>query len=426
MRTPFLYHFWVGISRVLAPILARKETAKLRAAGVSLERAREKQGYATHERQSNGPVIWFHAASVGESLSVLALITRMGAALPDAQFVITSGTASSAALLAKRMPPRAIHQFAPLDAPGPLTRFLDHWHPDAAVFVESELWPQMLRRTRDRGVRMVLVNARLSERSLARWLKMPRLARYMLECFDLIVTQNQTMGDAMIAIGAPPDRVLRGSNLKSMAGPLPVDMAQLAQTKTALGDRPRWVASSTHEGEEAVVLQAHQTLQDRWPVLCLILAPRHTERATEVTKLVADAGLSMSRRTQGDAPDKQVFLADTMGELGTWYSLSDIVFLGGGLAPKGGHNPYEVAHMGAGVITGPHVFNFAETYDQMTEAGAAFVVQDAATLAAQVGALLADAELRAATCTAARSFAAAQSDQLDEITRHLISVLELG
>ena len=169
MSPPFLYRFWVGASMVLVPFLARREINKLREAGVPVLRAHEKLGHATQDRRGTGPLIWFHAASVGESLSVLSLITRMGVALPKAQFLITSGTATSAALVENRLPPRTLHQFAPLDAPGPLKRFLRHWRPEAAIFVESELWPQMLRRAHASGARMALVNARLSERSQARW-----------------------------------------------------------------------------------------------------------------------------------------------------------------------------------------------------------------------------------------------------------------
>ena len=167
MRAPLLYQLYVVLTVFLVPFAARSETRKLRRAGVAVERAHEKLGHATEYRRGSGPLIWFHAASVGESLSVLSLIGRMGEMLPRARFLITSGTATSAQMVEKRMPPRCVHQFAPLDSPGPLKRFLDHWRPDAAIFVESEIWPQMLRRTRARGAKMALVNARLSTRSVA-------------------------------------------------------------------------------------------------------------------------------------------------------------------------------------------------------------------------------------------------------------------
>tara|TARA_R110002049_G_scaffold23545_2_gene83250 strand:- start:64368 stop:65654 length:1287 start_codon:yes stop_codon:yes gene_type:complete len=425
MAAPFLYRAWVAASTLLVPFAAHFTMKKLRRAGVSVPRTHEKLGNASTPRPA-GPLIWFHAASVGESLSVLALIDRMGRALPDTHFLITSGTATSARLVDQRLPPRARHQFAPLDAPGPLKRFLKHWRPDAAIFVESELWPQMLRRTHDRGTPMALINARLSEKSIASWQKRPDLARYLFGVFDLILTQNDAMAEAMVAINAPVDRVARGINLKSMAGPLPVDEDTLFEARAALGHRPVWIASSTHEGEERAVLHAHGQLLERFPDLCLILAPRHPERGDEVTGLIAGAGLSLTRRTRGDMPGGQVFLADTLGELGTWYALSDVVFLGGSLLPIGGHNPYEVAQSGASVLSGTHVANFAETFAEMEMLGAARLVSGQDDLADRLAVLLGDDQARQAAADAAQKFAEGQADKLDSIAIRLIRALRLG
>ncbi|OAN79359.1 3-deoxy-D-manno-octulosonic acid transferase [Sulfitobacter sp. EhC04] len=423
---PLLYRAWVGASMLLVPFAAWAVTRKLRRAGVPVVRCHEKLGHATEPRDPDAPLIWFHGASVGETLSVLALITRMGVALPQAQFLITSGTATSAALVARRLPPRCVHQFAPLDAPGPLRRFLRHWRPDAAIFVESELWPQMLRRTRAQGARMALVNARLSAKSIANWRRFPKTARYLFSVFDLILTQNDAMAKAMVEINAPPDRVARGINLKSMAGPLPQDEDTLFEARAALGRRPVWIASSTHPGEEQAVLAAHQNLLHRWPDLCLILAPRHPERGQEVMNLIAGAGLSLTRRTRGDMPGGQVFLADTMGELGTWYALGDIVFLGGSLRPIGGHNPFEVAQAGAMVLSGTHVTNFAETYAVMETRGAARLIADGDDLAHRVADLLADKDALQKARAAAAAYARDQTDLLDSITARLVKALELG
>ena len=425
MNAPFLYRAWVMASCLIVPFAARNTTRKLRDAGVSVMRAHEKLGHATQDRDTSGPLIWFHAALVGESLSVLALITRMGVALPQAHFLITSGTQTSARLFAQRMPPRTVHQFAPLDAPGPLKRFLKHWRPNAAVFVESELWPQMLRRTHASGARMAIVNARLSQKSMAQWRKAPKLATYMLQVFDLILTQNDAMAEAMVSLNAPADRVARGINLKSMAAPLPIDEDTLFEARASLGHRPIWVASSTHPGEEQAVLTAHKTLLKQHPDVCLILAPRHPERGDEVADLITDAGLSMTRRTRGDAPAAQVFLADTMGELGTWYALTDIVFLGGSLRLIGGHNPYEVAQSGAVVLSGVHVANFAETFAEMEALGAARLVADGDDLAEKLDMWLSDDITRNAARAAAHDFATTQTDKLDSIATRLIKALGL-
>lgn len=426
MAAPFLYRAWVVASMLLVPFFALSETRKLRRAGLPVARAHEKLGHATARRLQDGPLVWFHAASVGESLSVLALIRRMGLALPQAHFLITSGTATSAELVAKRLPPRTVHQFAPLDAPGPLGRFLRHWNPDAAIFVESELWPQMLRRTYESGAKLALLNARLSERSIAGWRKRPALARYMLEVFELILTQNDKMAEAMVAMHAPPDRVARGINIKSMSDPPPVDEDALFEARAALGHRPVWVASSTHEGEEETVLKAHQRLLESHPDLHLILAPRHPERGTEVRDLIAAHGLSFSRRTRGDVPGEQVFLADTMGELGTWYALTDVVFLGGSLRPIGGHNAYEVAQAGAITLSGNHVANFAETFAEMEAAGAAYLVADAEDLARKVDHFLTDEAARERAKGAAEAFTQGQTDRLDSFAARLIRALGLA
>ncbi|WP_341234348.1 3-deoxy-D-manno-octulosonic acid transferase [uncultured Sulfitobacter sp.] len=425
MSVPFLYRAWVVASMGLVPFFARSQTAKLREQGVPVRRAHEKLGHATQDRQGSGPLIWLHAASVGESLSVLALITRMGIILPRAQFLITSGTATSAALVAQRMPPRTQHQFAPLDAPGPLKLFLRHWQPDAAIFVESELWPQMLRRTHATGAKMALVNARLSDKSVETWRKHPKMARYLFGVFDLILTQNDAMAHKMVSMHAPSDRVARGINLKSMAGPLPVEEDALFDARAALGHRPVWVASSTHDGEENAVLQAHKALLTEIPDLCLILAPRHPERGDTVEELVTAAGLTCNRRSRGDAPGAQVYLADTLGELGLWYAMSDIVFLGGSLLPIGGHNPFEVAQAGAAVLSGTHVTAFAETYAQLETEGAAQLVEDSDDLTATLSKLLSTPEDLAKMTDAAKRFVATQDDQLDGIAARLISVLGL-
>jgi 3-deoxy-D-manno-octulosonic-acid transferase len=219
MRPPLLFRLYTAATVLLVPLFAWVETRKLRKAGFEVLRAHEKLGHASEPRRGSGPLVCFHAASVGESMSVLALIAEMGRQAPRTQYLITSGTATSARMVADRLPPRTIHQFAPLDSPGPVGRFLKHWRPEAAVFVESELWPLMLRRTHERGARMVLVNARLSPRARAAWMRRPETAAYVLDCFDLILTQNDEMAEAMVAMHAPADRVARGLNLKALSDP---------------------------------------------------------------------------------------------------------------------------------------------------------------------------------------------------------------
>lgn len=426
MRPPLLYRLYVVATALLVPFAARSETRKLRSAGVPVHRIHEKLGHATEDRRGSGPLIWFHAASVGESLSVVSLIASMGERLPRARFLITSGTATSAEMVEKRMPLRCVHQFAPFDAPGPLRRFLDHWRPAAAIFVESEIWPQMLRRTRARGAKMALVNARLSRKSLASWKKVPKTARYVLDVFDLILSQNDEMAQAMVELNAPPDRVARGVNLKSLSAPLPKDPALLAVVRTALKGRRVWVAASTHRGEEETLLAAHKTLLAQHPDLLLVLAPRHPDRSAEVRRLITGAGLSCAIRSEGDLPQgQQVFLADTLGELGSWYDLTGIVFLGGSLLPVGGHNPFEVAQSGAAVLSGPHIHNFAETYKDLATCGAVITVSTAPALSAAVDDLLTHPRKLEEARAASRHVARDRSDQLNIIATRLIRALSL-
>jgi 3-deoxy-D-manno-octulosonic-acid transferase len=425
-RPTLVYRLYVAISALLAPLAFRRISKKLAAQDVPAPRIRERLGRATMPRP-DGPLIWFHAASVGESLSVLTLIARLGTLQPDLSFLITSGTATSAKLIAQRLPPRSVHQFAPLDARAPLNRFLTHWHPDGAVFVESELWPQMLIRTKATGIPMVLLNARLSEKSVRTWHKLPATAAFLLGQFDRILTQNRTTADNLVALGADPACVAVGENLKATSAPLPVDPAALEAMQAQIGRRPVWVASSTHAGEEEIVLDAHKLLLASHPDLCLILVPRHPERADTVNALIIQAGLRFAKRSAEAplAPDSQVYLADTLGETGLWYTLCPLVFLGGSLLPIGGHNPFEVAQAGGAVVSGPHVTNFAETFEALQEAGAVRIVNDSTELALVMKTLLdAPGELDAMR-TAVTGFVTAQSDRLDTVATNLSRDLQL-
>ena len=428
MSSPTLvYRLYVAFSNLVAPLAFQRVGAKLKAHGVPNTRIRERQGIASAARPK-GQMIWFHAASVGESLSILSVITRLGETHPELSFLITSGTATSAKLISQRMPPRCQHQFAPLDSRRIMGRFLDHWRPDGAVFVESELWPQMLVRTRALKVPMVLLNARLSNNSVRKWKSVRRTARFILDAFDGIRTQNQRTANNLIAIGADPARVRVGQNLKSTSAPLPVDAKALSEVQAMVGSRPLWAASSTHAGEEAIVLEAHKTLLRDWPDICLILVPRHPERADDVLKQVGDAGLSVAQRSahQRLTNETQVYLADTLGETGLWYAVSPLVFLGGSLFDIGGHNPFEVAQAGAAVLTGPHVANFAETFDAMAAVGASQTVDSAGSLGQAVATFLGDTPTLNAAKAASAGFAQSQIDQLDEVATDLSRLLHLS
>ena len=424
MRPTPLYRAYSVVTRVALPVAGWLERRKVLAAGMGADRAAEKLGHASLPRPA-GRLIWFHAASVGESLSVLSLIRRMGQVLPDAEFLITSGTPTSAELVARRMPPHSRHQFAPLDAPGPVSRFLAHWTPQAAILVESELWPQMLMRTDEAGVPLALVNARMSPRSVAGWRKRPKTARMILQVFRLILTQTEELARTIVELGADPGRVRQGANLKALSEPLPADAAIVAAMTDRLAGRPVWVAASTHPGEEVVVLDAHARLLADHPDLCLILAPRHPARGDEVAGLIAARGWPAPRRSAGALPEGPVYLADTLGELGSWYALAPFVFLGGSLEPVGGHNPYEVAQAGAAVLSGPHVFNFTDTFAAMAQGGGARMIADAEDLARQADIWLSDPGACDAARGAARAFCDGRISQLDATAEELVDALDL-
>ncbi|MBB96192.1 MAG: 3-deoxy-D-manno-octulosonic acid transferase [Rhodobacteraceae bacterium] len=422
-----LYKAYSVLTRLAAPLVLQHVGRKLDRHGVTPERIGERAGHATLPRP-DGPLIWFHGASVGESLSVLTVISRLGERLPKAHFLMTSGTASSAEIVSRRLPPRTVHQFAPLDAPQIIDRFLDHWQPQAGVFVESELWPGMLIRARDRGVALALLNARLSEKSARGWARYQDTSALLLGCFQVMLTQNADIAERLRRMGADEDRLEIGANLKATAAPLPVDAITREEFGRAVRGRPVWAASSTHPGEEEIVLQAHQAVLARHPDALLLLIPRHPERGDGVQAMIADQGLTGARRSLGEkiGPATQVYLADTLGETGTWYAVAPIVLLGGSLLPDiGGHNPFEPAGSGTAVLTGPHVANFSETFGPMVDSGAATETGSARDLADAVLRWLDDPAALDAARLSARRFAEGQSAALDQVIDRLIAVLGL-
>jgi 3-deoxy-D-manno-octulosonic-acid transferase len=342
-----------------------------------------------------GRLIWLHAASVGETMSILPVLPALAEAART--ILLTTGTVTAARLLVQRLEPalagRVLHRFAPLDVPAWAARFLDHWRPDVAGFVESELWPNLLAACRTRGIPTMLINARLSERSLARWRRAPGLARDVLDGFALVQPRSTTDAERLHALGCC--RMSEPSDLKLAAPPLPVDETELRRLRALLGVRPVWFAASTHPGEEALILTAHGMLAADHPGLLTIIAPRHPERGAAIP--------AAAYRSRGDGPPAEgVWVADTLGELGLWYRLAGIAFIGRSLLPPGGgQNPLEPARLGCAVTVGPHTGNFADHVAMLRAAGGLTVVQDAAELARWVDGLLRDPVRRQAIGEAA-------------------------
>lgn len=421
---------WLGAYRVatraILPIVKLFLARRTRRGKEDAARRNERFGVPVRPRAA-GPLIWAHAASVGESLSLLPLIDRLLDRLPAAQMLVTSGTVTSATLLAQRLPARAFHQYVPIDHPDAVAGFLDHWRPNLALWVESELWPNLVADTHRRGVPMVLLNAKMSERSMRGWLRFPGMIRSLLGCFDLVLAQDQTQAIRLNQLGARA--ALTVGDLKSSAAPLPADPVELAALKQAIGERPVWLAAQTHEGEEAIVAEAHGILAAGRPDLLTLLAPRHTNRAPAIAALLAARGLTVARRSAAEpiGPATGVYLADTMGEMGLFYRLGGIVLVAGSLlAPGtlGGHNPIEPALLGAAILHGPDMTNCAANAAVLHDADAAVEVTDAAGLAATVAALLDQPARRAAMGRAAKKAAEAQSGVVEGVMARLAPLIE--
>ncbi|KJV09393.1 hypothetical protein VZ95_11785 [Elstera litoralis] len=353
-----------GIGWGLKPLLPAFLGRRLKRGKEHPQRWRERLGVPGLPRPT-GPLVWLHGASVGESLALLPLVTALRAARPDLILLVTTGTVTSAALLGERLPPGALHQFIPIDAPWAVDRFLAHWQPDFVLWTESDLWPTILTRLKARGTPAVLLNGRLSDRSFQRWQRAKPIIQHLLECFSDVLARGEEDAARFRALGAL--RVQAVGNLKLAADPLPVDPVALAEARARIGDRPVIVASSTHPGEEALIAEAHKALLPQFPDLLTILAPRHPNRGPELA-----GDLAAPCRSQGAAlPDSGLYIADTMGELGLWYRLARVAVIGGSFIPHGGQNPTEAARLGVPVLFGPHMENFRDESEGLLAEGRA-------------------------------------------------------
>jgi 3-deoxy-D-manno-octulosonic-acid transferase len=405
---------WAAAATVASPGL-RLMLRMRQARGKELPgRLRERRGIDPTPRPA-GRLIWLHAASVGETVSILPVLPALA---EHATVLLTTGTVTSARLLAQRLDAnlasRVIHRFVPLDVPAWARRFLDHWRPDAAGFVESELWPNLLAACRTRGIPVMLINARLSARSQARWQRGRALARQMLSGIALVQPRSVTDAQRLRALGCR--NLTEPADLKLAAPPLPVDEAELQRLRTLLAGRPIWLAASTHPGEDELVIAVHNLLVSAHPGLLTIIAPRHPERGEEISQ--------NHLRSRGEPPPTEgVWVADTLGELGLWYRLAPIVFVGRSLiAPGGGQNPLEPARLGCAVAVGPHTGNFSDHVATLHAAGALAVVRDVDHLTRWVDELLRDASTRQTIGKAGRAIFQRHSDLPERTAAALLNL----
>lgn len=396
------------VTWALGPIAGPYLAARARNGKEDATRLGERLGHASAPRPL-GPLVWLHGASVGEMRVALQVQAALAAQRPDLSFLLTTGTQSSAALAARGAPVRTTHQFAPIDRASAVRRFLDHWRPDVGVFAESDLWPNLVTEARRRGVRLALVNGRMSADSLSGWARTPAMAKRVLSAFDVLLAADMRTAEGLSTLaGRTTPNV---GNLKVAAPAPPIDAAARAALTTAIGGRPVWLAASTHPGEDEIALAAHARLRTQRPDALLVIAPRHVERGAAIAALAGGA----PQRSLGRAPGAgdAVYIADTMGEMGALYAACGVALVAGSLLPQlTGHNPIEPIRCGAAALTGPHVESFADIYADLIAAGAVEVVDGAEALAAAVEAAWAAPEVRTARVEAGRAALARGADAL--------------
>ncbi len=378
----------------------------------------------SHIARPKGPLVWLHAASVGESLSLLPLIERMVADRPQMTFVLTTGTVTSASLMAERLPQGVIHQYVPVDRAVYVRRFFDHWRPDLVLWSESDFWPNLVMEPARRSIPLILINGRISPNSFTGWRRFPGVIRQLLAGFAVCLAQTDADAERLKQLGATPVRCV--GNLKFAVKPLPVEAGDLAEVSKQLAGRPRWFAASTHPGEEELLWQVHQRVALDHPGLMTLIAPRHPNRGSEIARSLRAHGAQVARRAAGDpiTGETQIYLADTLGEMGLFFRSCQLVFMGKSLVDKGGQNPLEAANLECAILHGPHMWNFQEIVERLHNSGAAIQVANPTDLADALSALLSSPDKARAMAASALAFVGCQGGILDAVCEELAPFLD--
>jgi len=408
-----------------SPLIRLYLSRRLAKGKESRSRFNERLGIASRPRPE-GLLVWVHGASVGESLSLLPLIERLRVDHPDWSILVTTGTVTSAALMVERLPEGAFHQFVPVDRVAYVSKFLNHWKPDLALWTESEFWPNMISLSGALNIPMVLLNGRVSGKSFKGWKQFSGLIKRILSAFSLCLGQSESDASRLSDLGAPNAKSV--GNLKFAAPPLPADEQAMEKLSSLVGQRPCWLASSTHKGEEEIVGRIHKALKDKQPDILSIIVPRHPGRGVEIADTLKAMGLNVAlRSTKGElTPATDIYIADTMGELGLFYRLATIVYIGKSLVPLGGQNPLEAARLDCAIVFGPHMDNFKEITAKFIEIKACVEVPDEASLLSTVSRLMTAPEECQKLATAARRVAHEQSGVLDAVLHELQPFLQRG
>ena len=400
---------------ILYPLVIRSYVNKRKQIGKEdVNRFNERVGRPIKERPE-GKLFLLHGSSVGESVSMLPLINKILETYPDAHVMVTTGTVTSADVMQKRLPERAFHQFIPIDNPVFTNRFVKHWHPDVALWFESEFWPAVLSSIKRRNIPLILINGRISNKTFKRWQQFDFVCKELLSCFSLCLGQSEEDAYRLRVLGAPETVCL--GNLKYAGLPLPIDEKSREDMLKQIGKRPFWLASSTHEDEEVRLAKLHKRLKEKFPDLLLIIAPRHPNRGEQIVEDIQKLGLSAALRSKQEkiTPKTDVYVANTIGEMGLWYDLAKIVFIGGSLIPHGGQNFIEPSRVRDAVIVGPHMHNFTDAMNRAKKADAVMQVNDTAEMEELLTELLQNEAFLDAKRSLAYNWATSETKVLDGI-----------
>lgn len=405
------------------PLIARHLRRRVRLGKEDPARLAERFGQSSIDRPA-GPLVWFHAASVGEALAALPLIEALLNARPALRILVTTGTVTSAKLMAARLPARAVHQFVPVDRGAAWRSFLTFWRPDFACLIESEIWPNLVVQAEALSIPLVVINGRMSPRSSRHWQRAKRTAARLFASFELCLARNDEDALRFRQLGARDVRSL--GDLKHAAPLLPVNDGALATWQALLEGRTVWVAASTHPGEEAMIMEVHKALAADFPEMLTIIVPRHPERGDGLADAISAAGLKVAQRSKQKLPDADtdIYLGDSLGELGLFYRLAPIAFIGGSLVPHGGQNPLEAARLGCALLFGPHTGNFDEITKRLDQQGAAKRVSDSDELSAVLHHLLNARQALTDMAASARQASAREDAVIDRILSALSPLLD--
>jgi len=411
-----ILRFYRTLTTIGAPVITAYLNKRRRRGKEDPIRFGERLGNPGQARPA-GPLVWLHGASVGEAISLLPLVDRLQA--EGMTVLVTTGSVTSAKLMATRLPEGAIHQFVPVDRLPYVQAFLAHWQPDLAVWFESEFWPNLICETTDMGVPLILVNGRVSAKSFRNWQKAHGFISGLLGRFELCIGQTAEDAARLARLGAK--KTACHGNLKFAAPPLPADHQEMEALKTACTDRPVWLAASTHSGEELLTGRVHRELKKRYPNLLTVIVPRHPDRGPTIATELRTEGFEVSERSKEHPlyPKTDIYLADTMGELGLFYRLARVVFMGKTLMARGGQNPLEPARLGCAIVHGPYMDNFVEMTNEFLDAEAAQIVDDEAGLIEAVATLLNDPDAGKAMGSRAKALAEQKAGVLEAVMGEL-------